>query len=109
MHFTENHLIFLVFRIALTLTAVINALYISQSKKTVTLKSFIPIIIAYTLYAGLRWGRGVDYNIYYWVYKDIVRGVGREDNELNGIGMEAFCVFHELLPGSSRLRVLETI
>lgn len=81
MHFTENHLIFLVFRIALTLTAVINALYISQSKKTVTLKSFIPIIIAYTLYAGLRWGRGVDYNIYYWVYKDIVRGVGREDNE----------------------------
>lgn len=81
MHFTENHLIFLVFRIALTLTAVINAFYISRSKKPVTLKSFIPIIIAYTLYAGLRWGRGVDYNIYYWVFKDTVEGRGREDSE----------------------------
>ena len=69
------------FRILLTLVAIFNAIHISQSKKPVTLKSFIPIIVAYTLYAGLRWGRGVDYNIYYWVYKGIVEGGGREDNE----------------------------
>ena len=81
MHFTENHLIYLTFRILLTLVAIFNAIHISQSKKAVTLKSFIPIIIAYTLYAGLRWGRGIDYNIYYWVYKGIVEGGGREDNE----------------------------
>lgn len=81
MHFTENHLIYLTFRILLTLVAIFNAIHISQSKKPVTLKSFIPIIVAYTLYAGLRWGRGVDYNIYYWVYKGIVEGGGREDNE----------------------------
>lgn len=81
MHFTENHLIYLTFRILLTLVAIFNAIHISQSKKPVTLKSFIPIIIAYTLYAGLRWGRGIDYNIYYWVYKGIVEGGGREDNE----------------------------
>lgn len=81
MHFTETHLIFLIFRILLTLVAIFNAIYISQSKKPVTLKSFIPIIIAYTLYAGLRWGRGIDYNLYYWTYKDIVENRGREDNE----------------------------
>lgn len=81
MHFTENHLIYLTFRILLTLVAIFNAIHISQSKKPVTLKSFIPIIIAYTLYAGLRWGRGVDYNIYYWVFKDTVEGRGREDSE----------------------------
>lgn len=81
MHFTENHLIYLTFRILLTLVAIFNAIHISQSKKPVTLKSFIPIIIAYTLYAGLRWGRGIDYNIYYWVYKEYSNGTPKADFE----------------------------
>ena len=81
MHFTENHLIYLTFRILLTLVAIFNAIHISQSKKPVTLKSFIPIIVAYTLYAGLRWGRGVDYNLYYWAYKEYSNGTPKDDFE----------------------------
>ena len=31
-------------------------------------------IIAFTLNVGLRWGRGLDYNYYFYAYNDIVRG-----------------------------------
>ena len=45
----------------------------SKSKKQVVLSSFLGIF-AYTLNEGLRWGRGVDYNLYYYGYYDIIKG-----------------------------------
>lgn len=32
------------------------------------------IIFVYTLVEGLRWGRGIDYNLYYYSYEDIANG-----------------------------------
>lgn len=82
MHFTEHHLILFLFRISLFLIALGNGYHISRSSiNSIKWTSFLPTIIAYTLYAGLRWGRGTDYNLYYWIYNDINKGIGREDNE----------------------------
>ena len=81
MYFTEHHFILFSFRLLLCLVALCNGYHISRSLKIVKFTSFLPTIIAYTLYAGLRWGRGIDYNGYYWKYNDIIKGVGREDNE----------------------------
>lgn len=81
MHFTEHHFILFLFRILLLFIALCNGYHIYRSSKVVKWTSFLPTIIAYTLYAGLRWGRGVDYNLYYWVYNDINKGISREDNE----------------------------
>lgn len=75
MHFTEHNLILFIFRFLLVLITFINGSILSQ-KKTSKLKfwDFLPTIIAYTLYAGLRWGRGTDYNGYYWTYYEIIKG-----------------------------------
>ncbi len=81
MNFTEHHFVLLTCRLLLFIIVVCNAFHLSSLKRTVTLLSFFPTIAAYTLYAGLRWGRGIDYNLYYWLYKDINAGIGREDNE----------------------------
>ena len=57
------------------------ALYYSGRKITTTdsedsiLKAGIVGIIAYTLNEGLRWGRGIDYNLYYYGYNDIGKGL----------------------------------
>lgn len=68
MDFTENHYILLLFRILLAIIAVYNGYKIAKNKKNPTWKSFIPVILAYSLYSGLRWGRGPDYNLYYYAY-----------------------------------------
>lgn len=75
MNLTEHNIILLLFRFILVLISFINGSILSQKKRaTFNFKDFLPTIIAYTLYAGLRWGRGTDYNGYYWVYYDIIKG-----------------------------------
>lgn len=81
MNITSHHYILLLFRITLFIITFINANYISHTLKKTSWVSFLPTIIIFTLYSGLRWGRGTDYNIYYWVYNDINKGISREDNE----------------------------
>lgn len=75
MNFTEHHIILLFFRLLLTLVAVINGYKIAKSSQSLTWISFLPIIVAYSLYSGLRWGRGIDYNLYYYtVYLGALKG-----------------------------------
>lgn len=40
------------------------------------------IIVVYTLVEGLRWGRGVDYNLYFFRYEDISHGYQTLDEPL---------------------------
>lgn len=100
MNFSEHHLILLLFRLILFIIVVCNAYSLSKKQTAIKLLDFYPTIIGYTLYAGLRWGRGIDYNIYYWIYQDIINGYGRENNEplfellvklFGGLGLEWQC------------------
>lgn len=74
MEFTDIKIIHFLFRIGLFIACYFNGYFISKSKTKISLLSFSPSIIAYSLYAGLRWGRGVDYNHYYFVYNGIIDG-----------------------------------
>ena len=67
------HIIYFVLSLFVMFVAYKNGKRLS-SLNNVKILSFSPVIIAYTLFAGLRWGRGVDYNIYYYVYQEIGKG-----------------------------------
>lgn len=81
MQITEVSIIYFIFRLLLFVVAVWNGYILSHKNRKLKISDFSPIILVYTLYSGLRWGRGVDYNVYYWVYENIKNGVSREDNE----------------------------
>lgn len=83
MDFTNHHGILLFLRLVLTAVAICNGYKMTKSTKSITWKSFLPIIIVFSLYSGLRWGRGVDYNIYYYgSYTQAMEGNITFDNEL---------------------------
>ena len=69
----SSHIIYFVLSLLVMYVAYKNGKRLS-SLNNVKILSFSPVIIAYTLFAGLRWGRGVDYNIYYYVYQEIGKG-----------------------------------
>lgn len=69
----SSHIIYFVLSLLVMCVAYKNGKRLS-SLNNVKILSFSPVIIAYTLFAGLRWGRGVDYNIYYYVYQEIGKG-----------------------------------
>lgn len=81
MQITEVSIIYFIFRLLLFVVAVWNGYILSHKDRKLKISDFSPIIFVYTLYSGLRWGRGVDYNVYYWVYENIKNGISREDNE----------------------------
>lgn len=81
MEITDVTIIYFTFRLIVLMVSALNGYFLSRKKGKLKISDFSPVILVYTLYSGLRWGRGVDYNIYYWVYEDIKNGVGREDNE----------------------------
>lgn len=81
MQITEVSIIYFIFRLFLFVVAVWNGYILSHKDRKLKISDFSPIIFVYTLYSGLRWGRGVDYNVYYWVYENIKNGISREDNE----------------------------
>ena len=78
--FSDINIWYFILRLALLLVAIINGQKNAIQNKTTLLK-FWPTILSYTLVSGLRWGRPYDYNVYYYVYNDIVSGYGRTDNE----------------------------
>lgn len=78
--FSDINIWYFILRLALLLVAIINGQKIAIQNKTTLLK-FWPTILSYTLVSGLRWGRPYDYNVYYYVYNDIISGYGRTDNE----------------------------
>lgn len=47
--------------------------YLLSKKNNLKLKHFLPVILVYTFIEGLRFGRGIDYNIYYGVFTDITK------------------------------------
>lgn len=69
----SSHIIYFVLSLLVMYVAYKNGKRLS-SLNNVKILSFSPVIIAYTLFAGLRWGRGVDYNLYYYVYQEIGKG-----------------------------------
>lgn len=69
----SSHIIYFVLSLLVMCVAYKNGKRLS-SLNNVKILSFSPVIIAYTLFAGLRWGRGVDYNVYYYVYQEIGKG-----------------------------------
>ena len=69
----SSHIIYFVLSLLVMYVAYKNGKRLS-SLNNVKILSFSPVIVAYTLFAGLRWGRGVDYNIYYYVYQKIGKG-----------------------------------
>ena len=69
----SSHIIYFVLSLLVMYVAYKNGKRLS-SLNNVKILSFSPVIIAYTLFAGLRWGRGVDYNVYYYVYQEIGKG-----------------------------------
>ena len=60
----SSHIIYFVLSLLVMLVAFKNGKRLS-CLNNVKILNFSPVIVAYTLFAGLRWGRGVDYNIYY--------------------------------------------
>lgn len=69
----SSHFIYFVLSLLVMLVAFKNGKSLS-CLNNVKILNFSPVIVAYTLFAGLRWGRGVDYNIYYYVYQEIGKG-----------------------------------
>lgn len=69
----SSHFIYFVLSLLVMLVAFKNGKRLS-CLNNVKILNFSPVIVAYTLFAGLRWGRGVDYNIYYYVYQEIGKG-----------------------------------
>lgn len=69
----SSHIIYFVLSLLVMLVAFKNGKRLS-CLNNVKILNFSPVIVAYTLFAGLRWGRGVDYNIYYYVYQEIGKG-----------------------------------
>lgn len=81
MQVTNISVIYFIFRLILLVVGALNGYYLSKKSKKKSVWGFYPVIGVYTLYSGLRWGRGTDYNLYYWVYEDINNGISREDYE----------------------------
>lgn len=69
----SSHFIYFVLSLLVMFVAFKNGKRLS-CLNNVKILNFSPVIVAYTLFAGLRWGRGVDYNIYYYVYQEIGKG-----------------------------------
>lgn len=69
----SSHIIYFVLSLLVMFVAYKNGKRLS-CLNNVKISACCPVIIAYTLFAGLRWGRGVDYNVYYYVYQEIGKG-----------------------------------
>lgn len=79
--FSDTNILYFFFRFFLLIVVLFNVKKISKTNKVENILKFWPTILSYTLVSGLRWGRPYDYNVYYYVYNDIVSGYGRTDNE----------------------------
>lgn len=75
MQINELTLIYFLFKIILFSISYFNGKIVSTYKpEKVRISHFLPSIVAYTLFAGLRWGRDIDYNLYYFLFNEIVDG-----------------------------------
>ena len=79
--FSNINVLYFILRLFLLIVILFNVKKISKTSVEVKIINFWPTILSYTLVSGLRWGRPYDYNVYYYVYNDIVSGYGRTDNE----------------------------
>lgn len=87
-----NMEIFLFIRIfIIIITLICGFLYSKNSSKKIYL--VIPIILI-SLNEGLRFGRGTDYNVYYFTYTDIINGF---DVRLNDILFIFLCKFNSIV------------
>lgn len=76
MFFDLSHLVYFSLYMLTLFIAYRNGKSISVGgEDNIKIKEFFPTIAAYTLFAGLRWGRGVDYNVYYGVFQEIAKGI----------------------------------
>ena len=84
---TNEQLLYALIRIIVYVILFYFGYKISRKKGVVCMKMFaIPIIIV-TLGEGLRWGRGIDYNVYYYTYNEI-----RDAIDLGGWEPFFFCL-----------------
>lgn len=82
LYFTDYHFIYLGLQLLMYILLGIGGIKLAHARnsKVYWLVSILPIL-AFGLNFGLRWGRGVDYNLYYWVYDNILHGLAVENAE----------------------------
>lgn len=67
------NLTFVFLRIIMLYILGLGGYYVQKSKENKYWKYlFLPIVV-FTLNEGLRWGRGIDYNLYYYTYENLVK------------------------------------
>lgn len=81
MQFTDSHFIYFYFRFFFVLIAILNGLWVKKKKEVVKLWMFWPTILVFTLFEGLRWGRGTDYNTNYWFFEEVTTHGGGDGYE----------------------------
>ncbi|WP_288352574.1 EpsG family protein [uncultured Bacteroides sp.] len=80
---TNNHLIYCTLQTFMYILLCIGGIKISRinnNRSSFWIASILPIL-AFGLNYGLRWGRGVDYNLYFWVYNNLLKGIAIEGSE----------------------------
>ena len=80
---TNNHLIYCTLQTFMYILFCIGGIKISRitnNRSSFWIASILPIL-AFGLNYGLRWGRGVDYNLYFWVYNNLLKGIAIEGSE----------------------------
>ncbi len=88
----DNMLTFFLLRVLVVcITLICCFQYSKDTSKKVFL--FAPILVI-SLNEGLRFGRGIDYNVYYFTYRDIISGFDVRANEPLFI---ALCKFNDFL------------
>ena len=65
MQITEVAIINFIFWLLLFVVAVWNGYILSHKDRKLKISDFSPIIFVYTLYYGLRWRRGLNFNFYF--------------------------------------------
>lgn len=82
LYFTDYHFIYLGLQLLMYILLGVGGMKLAHARnnKLYWLVSILPIL-AFGLNFGLRWGRGVDYNLYYWIYNNILHGITVEDVE----------------------------
>lgn len=80
---TYNHIIYCILQTLMYILLCLGGLKLARfpnKSHHYWIAALLPIL-AFGLNYGLRWGRGVDYNLYYWTYNNLLRGISIEGNE----------------------------
>lgn len=73
LQFSDYHLTYMGCQLLMYVFIIIGGVKMAYAKnaKAYWAAAIFPIL-AFGLNFGLRWGRGIDYNLYYWIYNDIL-------------------------------------